>query len=166
MLFDLRFILGYTFAAMVVMLAACNQVLAGQASASDRPPTYYYAPSRPGTLPTYANRSNMPTDLRFILQYTFPTVVVVWSLPTEFWLARLATYGRPPAHYYAPGRLVTLPCMPKSFKYVHRPLIHVQICLCCCGYCACCHQAGQTVFSVVFVVRILPYSRVRDITAI
>jgi hypothetical protein len=87
---NLRFMLGYVFPAMIVVWSAPIEFWLARLAAYGRPPAHHYAPSRPSTFPVCSNRSNMFPDLRFVLVYTFPAVVVVWSAPIEFWLARLA----------------------------------------------------------------------------
>jgi hypothetical protein len=69
--------LAYTFPAVVVALGASERVLAARLAAYERPPAHHYAPGRPGTFPACSNRSNMLCDVRFMLAYTFPAVVVV-----------------------------------------------------------------------------------------
>jgi hypothetical protein len=106
---DHCFVLEYAFTIVVIVLSACDRVLAGQAPSFDRPPASQTAPSRPGTAPACANRLNMSTDLHFMLQYVLPAVVAVWSSQIEFWLIRLAAYGRPPAHQTTFSRPGTFP---------------------------------------------------------
>jgi hypothetical protein len=62
MLCDLRFVSGYVFAVVVVVLGISERVLAAAPGQFDRPPAHYDAPGHPGTFPACANRSSMPCE--------------------------------------------------------------------------------------------------------
>jgi hypothetical protein len=76
---DLRFVFGYVFPAVVVVWSAIERVLAQAFGLRERPPAYHHAPSRLATVPACSNRLYIFPDLRFMLVYVFPAVVVVLS---------------------------------------------------------------------------------------
>jgi hypothetical protein len=60
----------------------------------------------------------MFTDLRLMLAYVFPAMVVVLGASERVLAARLAAYGRPPAHHFAPDRLATVPtCSNRLYMF-------------------------------------------------
>jgi hypothetical protein len=64
MFFDLHFILGYALVVVVVVLSACDRVLAARFAAYGRPPASHHEPDRPITVPACLNRLYMFPDLR------------------------------------------------------------------------------------------------------
>jgi hypothetical protein len=115
MLFERWFMSRYAFAVVVVMLGAFERVLA---VAAERNRVVSKATRRPGTTAACANRSNMFVDRWFMFRYAFAIVVVVLGAFERVLDARLAAYGRLPAHYHAPSRLSTVPaCSNRLYMF-------------------------------------------------
>jgi hypothetical protein len=119
--FDLRFVPGYVFPAVVVVVSACDfEEKAEKCGAAqfDRLPAHYCAPSRLDTIPVCSNRLYIFPDLRFMLAYVFPVVVVVLGASERVLAQRSGLRERPPAHYHAPSRLATVPiCSNRLYMF-------------------------------------------------
>jgi hypothetical protein len=119
MLCDLCFMLRDGFTVVVVVVGARDFEEKAESSAEPRSLT-----AHPLTTTHLVALALFPyAQIVSIYSATFVSYWVMhfllWLLclvpATEFWLVRLAAYGRPPAHNHTPGRLVTLSCMAKSF---------------------------------------------------
>jgi hypothetical protein len=116
MLSDLRFVLGYIFAVVVVVLSPPTKGCRTEAKQLFGRP--HSSRQLVATFTVCANHSNMFSNRWFMLRYAFAVAVIMLLPPTEFWITKLIAHRLTTTHLDVLPRLQyaqIIPICPPTF---------------------------------------------------